>query len=93
MLCFACFRVRNVAAQAFSWAPLRWLGNMSYSYYLLHGFVVKATMEALARLLGHNIGTLVWFAAIPLFIITLVPSAILFIWIEKPYSLNRTRVG
>ena len=27
-------------ARGLSWRPLRWLGNMSYSYYLAHGLVL-----------------------------------------------------
>ncbi|HEY4124458.1 MAG TPA: acyltransferase, partial [Rhizomicrobium sp.] len=88
-LCFSCFRVGNIAARVFSWTPLRWLGNMSYSYYLLHGFVVKAAMEIAVRLLGsHAPDGLVWLMALPVFGLTLVVSAMLFLFIEKPYSLQ-----
>ena len=36
VFCWSCFaRPQEWLGQAFSWTPLRWLGNMSYSYYLL----------------------------------------------------------
>jgi len=90
ILCFACFRLRNIAAQVFSWAPLRWLGNMSYSYYLLHGFVVKAAMEGMARMAGHHLpDAALWMLSLPIFAMTLVPAGLLFLWVEKPYSLDR----
>ena len=40
-----------------SWAPLRWLGNMSYSYYLIHGLTLKAVSMVLFRFFapsGHS---------------------------------------
>lgn len=41
-LCFVCFtNPLSIVARHFSWAPLRWLGNMSYSYYLSHTLALK----------------------------------------------------
>jgi exopolysaccharide production protein ExoZ len=89
LLCFSCFRAGNAAAAVFSWTPLRWLGNMSYSYYLVHGFVVKAAMEILVRTMGHDLPVAaIWLLALPIFMLTLVSAALLFLLIEKPYSLE-----
>lgn len=52
-LCAASFRPDGLAAAMFSWRWLRWFGNMSYSYYLVHGFVVVIMVELAARVLGR----------------------------------------
>jgi hypothetical protein len=46
--CAACFRSAGLV-NLDDLAPLRWLGNMSYSYYLVHGFVVRVAMVILAQ--------------------------------------------
>jgi peptidoglycan/LPS O-acetylase OafA/YrhL len=74
---------------AFSWTPLRWLGNMSYSYYLLHGLVLKGGFMLLSRVLpptGEQ-SVLHWILLLPMLALTLVPSAMLFFTIERPFSL------
>ncbi|MFC4307926.1 acyltransferase family protein [Steroidobacter flavus] len=74
---------------AFSWTPLRWLGNMSYSYYLLHGLVLKGGFMLLSKLLpptGEQ-SFLHWVLLLPMLALTLVPSAALFFTIERPFSL------
>ena len=49
----ACFRAEGPLYRAFAWTPLRWLGNMSYSYYLIHGLALKAG--------GHGTGEILCF--------------------------------
>jgi exopolysaccharide production protein ExoZ len=72
-----------------TWAPLRWLGNMSYSYYLIHGFVVRIGMVVLARLLPLGMQDWVFWVLMPiLYVATLVTSSLLFILVEKPISLR-----
>jgi peptidoglycan/LPS O-acetylase OafA/YrhL len=36
-------------------APLRWLGDVSYSLYLVHWFVLFALVESAQRLAGLNL--------------------------------------
>ena len=81
--------------RVFSWDYLRWVGNMSYSYYLIHGLAL------------HGIGMLVilLFPALPrtpfyfivLFVVSLMASlvsaAMIFLWVEKPLSLERRVTG
>lgn len=90
----ACFRPSRGVRQdwlraAFEWTPLRWLGNMSYSYYLLHFLALKGVFLALSRVLpptGHEAA--VYWALLPLaLLITLISSAVLFLLIERPFSL------
>jgi peptidoglycan/LPS O-acetylase OafA/YrhL len=89
-LCYCCLSQPAASlARAFSWTPLRWLGNMSYSYYLLHGLVLKIGF----RLLHHAVPAVsqesVFFLAmlVPMFILTLGPTVALFILVERPFSL------
>lgn len=71
------------------WTPLRWLGNMSYSYYLVHGFVVRAAMVALGHLLPGGLPVAVFWLLLPVvFAATLAGSAVLFIGVERPVSLR-----
>jgi peptidoglycan/LPS O-acetylase OafA/YrhL len=88
LLCLDALHWRTATARVLSWAPLRWLGNMSYSYYLLHGLTLKASMTAL-----HSIwptvamGDLLFWLLLPLFwVATLGPTTLLFGLVEKKYS-------
>lgn len=90
VLCLACFRDPYAwLPRAFSWTPLRWLGNMSYSYYLLHGLALKAGFLALAVVLPvADHGSWLFWALLPtMFALTLFPTAVLFLAVERPYSL------
>jgi peptidoglycan/LPS O-acetylase OafA/YrhL len=90
VLCLTCFRdPTGWLGRAFSWTPLRWLGNMSYSYYLLHGLTLNAGFLTLARILpAADSGPWVFWALLPpMFALTLVPTAVLFLAIERPFSL------
>lgn len=91
-LCLHCFTTpRTWLARFFSLTPLRWLGNMSYSYYLLHGLALKVSimmMFAVVPKVSHEVAFTL--AALPvMFILTLLPSAALFLLIERPLSLNK----
>jgi exopolysaccharide production protein ExoZ len=86
----ACFRSPHAwLPAAFSWTPLRWLGNMSYSYYLLHGLVLKGGFMALSRLFPPtgDESALHWLLLLPMMALTLIPSAALFLLVERPFSL------
>lgn len=89
LLTLASFNPRGFLRRFFTWTPMRWLGNMSYSFYLIHG----ATLKGLALLLALVVPPtgdrpqvfllmlLVSFAA------SWVTSTLLFRFVEKPYSL------
>jgi exopolysaccharide production protein ExoZ len=94
VVCYSCFRHPDQGfARAFSWTPLRWLGNMSYSYYLLHGLALNVGF----RLLHHAIPTVsheaLFFVAmlLPMFIVTLVPTITLYLFVERPFSLGKPK--
>src|SRR5690606_8938876 len=80
---------RGAVARVCSWTPLRWLGNMSYSYYLLHGLVLKAFSIAALAMLGTGTQPLLFWGLLPVaFAMTLLASAVLFAWVEKPFSMG-----
>lgn len=91
-LCLECFTVQGVTSRVFSSAPLRWFGNMSYSYYLFHGLCLKATTFILARVFpgSGNETYMFWVMLLPAFAITTVGSAALFLMVERPMSLFAT---
>ena len=90
VLCLACFAApASRTARAFSWTPLRWLGNMSYSYYLLHGLALHGAFRILglvAAPAGHGAAFAVLLMP-ALFAASLVPAALLFLAVERPLSL------
>lgn len=95
VLCLSCFR--DPAAwlpQAFSWTPLRWLGNMSYSYYLLHGLTLKACFLGFALFFPKESDYgpwLFWILLPTMFALTIIPTSALFLAIERPFSLSPRR--
>ena len=75
----------------FSWTPMRWLGNISYSFYLIHAATLKG-LALLLTLLVPPTGNEPHLFVLMLFIslaASLVTSTILFRFVEKPYSLTR----
>jgi peptidoglycan/LPS O-acetylase OafA/YrhL len=90
----ACFgNASGWLARWFSWTPMRWLGNMSYSYYLVHGVALRAAFLALSFLLpGASYGAWFFWVSLPaMFVLTLLPSAALFLLVERPFSLVARR--
>ncbi len=89
LLCAVCFRSAGTVSRIMVWTPLRWLGNMSYSYYLVHGFVVRAGMVALGHLLPGGMPVALFWLLLPaVFVATVGVSALLFVGVERPVSLR-----
>ncbi|MBL8396813.1 MAG: acyltransferase [Candidatus Accumulibacter sp.] len=89
-VCLSCFRHPSSGlARSLSWTPLRWLGNMSYSYYLLHGLALKAGFMVLKAVLPvTSYGPGLFWGLMPLmFAVTLLPTTLLFLLVERPFSL------
>ena len=69
---------------------MRWLGNMSYSYCLLHGLALNAVFLLLSNLMPISVSVAMVPAVMALsFAITLLASAVLFLLVERPFSLSR----
>jgi exopolysaccharide production protein ExoZ len=83
-----CLLANNFVARIMSADSIRWLGNMSYSYYLSHSLVVNGCGYGL-----HAIGirqlpaTAFWMLLPVTFAGTVLASALLFLVVEKPFSL------
>jgi exopolysaccharide production protein ExoZ len=84
-----CFTRMGFASRIFSALALRWLGSMSYSYYLLHGLALQFVFLVLGKVSvpSSEETYLVWFLLPLAFFFTLVPSIVMFVVIEKPFSL------
>ena len=93
MLCLECFRAEGPVPRLFTWTPMRWLGNMSYSYYLIHGLFLEAAFFSLRWAYPPDGASnfLMPLLLLPMFALTLVPSALLFAWVEKPLSLAKAK--
>lgn len=90
ILCLACFRTpMTPLAQAFSWTPLRWLGNMSYSYYLAHGLALRAGFLVVSKIVPPTgaESSMFWLLLPPMLALTLLVAAPFFLLIERPFSL------
>lgn len=81
---------QNGSARVLSLTPLRWLGNISYSYYLIHGLTLKAAFLLLKKFLppDGSDASAFWLLLAPMFAATFVVSALLFVFVEKPFSLT-----
>jgi peptidoglycan/LPS O-acetylase OafA/YrhL len=91
IVCYSCFsRPNSWLAHGFSRTPLRWIGNMSYSYYLLHGLTLKFIFMVLFTIVPSVTNEALFFIGMmpAMFVITLLPSAALFLLVERPLSLT-----
>jgi exopolysaccharide production protein ExoZ len=89
-LCLECFTVSGGTERVFSLTPLRWLGNASYSYYLIHGLALKAFFFAFAKVHSPsgNEDLLFWALIPAVFAVTVVVSVVLYLGVERPLSLQ-----
>jgi peptidoglycan/LPS O-acetylase OafA/YrhL len=63
---------------------------MSYSYYLLHGLTLKFIFMVLFTIVPSVTNEALFFIGMmpAMFVITLLPSAALFLLVERPLSLT-----
>jgi exopolysaccharide production protein ExoZ len=85
-----CLGRNGFLSKLFSWTPLRWMGNMSYSYYLIHGVTLQGFKLVCQHLWRpeENSSFLFWVLLLPGMLATIVVSTTLFALIEKRYSLE-----
>jgi peptidoglycan/LPS O-acetylase OafA/YrhL len=91
VMCAHCFRRRGVLHDFFEWAPLRWLGNMSYSYFLIHALAIHAVAQVAQRTRpeGYTSSLAFTIAVLVAFGLSLVVATVLFLFVERPLSLER----
>lgn len=71
-------------------APLRWWGNMSYSYYLIHALTIRVVFIVVGRFLPERYhgDAAFWSMAIVTLVTTWAVATVLFLVVEKPVSLT-----
>ena len=84
---FAFHGVLNTIFRAW---PIRWLGNMSYSFFLLHGLILNGIAAAIERMGFHGSISVFGYVALAVLnlAIALVGSFLIFFFVEKPWSLD-----
>lgn len=94
LLCLACFSADGVCRRIFSWTPMRWLGNISYSFYLIHGLALNFFFLLLHDLVPpEGDAAAVFWLSFPLgFAVAFLVSASLFFVVERPCSLTPSSV-
>ena len=91
--CFVCFGALGGAPPHRS--PLHLnicdgLGICLYSYYLIHGFVVVICVRGIIKLIIPEASNdMFWLFLLPTFAISLFVGALLFLCVERPYSLRK----
>jgi exopolysaccharide production protein ExoZ len=90
VLCFSCFAdLTSPISRVASWTPARWLGNMSYSYYLIHSLALGGMFRLIYSQISTPLSVSTVLALLPVaFFVTLVPATVLFLCIERPLSLK-----
>lgn len=90
LLALYSFHFRGALETVFSWAPLRYLGNMSYSYYLIHGLALHALALPMYAARSRGVPAIgIFVLALPLGLAaSWVASTGLFLLVEKPLSLR-----
>jgi peptidoglycan/LPS O-acetylase OafA/YrhL len=78
----------------FGFTPMRWLGNMSYSYYLIHSLVIHFAAYVALRVIPKSAlaegASLIYWGLMPLVLAaTFGVATVLFVAVEKPLSLSR----
>ncbi len=91
LVCISCFNPKTQLAKICSSPLLRCYGNMSYSYYLIHGLTLKFLFYILNYFIpaNHQWDWALYFLFIPMFIVTWCTSTGLFLLVEKPFSLTK----
>lgn len=86
------FGFGGILSKILAWRPIRKMGEISYSYYLIHGLALNGIALVLIKCLppSGNSQVLFWLVAPCAFGMTLMSATVLFNLVEEPYSLRRT---
>ncbi len=87
LVTLAAYHRRGWLAELLSVAPLRWLGNCSYSFYLAHALGVQGL--ALMMGPGDGRGWLFWALAPLALLASMAVTVPLYLMVERPLSLRR----
>ena len=80
---------RHLSARIFSFAPLRYFGNISYSYFLIHGLTLKGFFWAISKFIPlESLGSIGFWIGIPVaFSATVLAGLALYLFVEHPLSI------
>jgi peptidoglycan/LPS O-acetylase OafA/YrhL len=90
-LCFQAFRPSGFLPRIFSWKPLRYLGNMSYTVYLFHVLALEGVRYCAYRWTpprGDQPGLFLFYCLLGAAAVWLL-STLVFAVVEKPISLTK----
>jgi peptidoglycan/LPS O-acetylase OafA/YrhL len=94
LLCLDCFSNHNhLTARLFSFTPIRYFGNISYSYFLIHGLTLKAYFWLLGMFIPvESLSPAGFWIGVPVsFILTVVAALVLYLLVERPLSIFPAR--
>lgn len=79
----------HALSRLLAWEPSRWLGTMSYSFYLIHSLALRAVFMVAGHLWPAQAMPLAWhlLLAVVCLAASLLASAGLFLLVERPLSL------
>ena len=79
----------HALSRLLAWEPLRWLGTMSYSFYLIHSLALRAVFMVAGHLWPAQAMPLAWHLLLAMVCLAaaLLASAGLFLLVERPLSL------
>ncbi len=89
LVCEPLDQPQGPTARLFSWTPLRWFGNISYSYFLVHGLVIRIGSYLLSRVYPPApapVG-LFWLGMAISFPLTIAAALALYLLVERRFSL------
>ena len=81
----------NSATKTFAWRPISYAGNLSYSFYLLHGLCINAFFIVSTNVMGTAAWTsqlFYWFLMSATLLAAFAASAALYLLVERPYSID-----
>jgi exopolysaccharide production protein ExoZ len=94
LLCLDSFsNHKHLTARLFSFAPIRYFGNISYSYFLIHGLTLKAFFWLLGMFIPvESLSSVGFWVGVPVaFCLTVVSSLVLYLLVERPLSIFPAR--
>ena len=92
-LSYAALGSQGWIARLLATAPMRWMGNISYSFYLIHSVALRIVFTAVAVVVpgGTEAPWVFWAMFVPALAASSVVALLLFMLVERPLSLTPTR--
>jgi exopolysaccharide production protein ExoZ len=94
LLCLDGFsNTKHLTARLYTLTPIRYFGNISYSYFLIHGLTLKAYFWILGKLIPiESLSTTSFWYGMPIaFILTVMAGLALYLLVERPLSIFPAR--